>query len=114
MEAFFSQSFQFNFENSQESAANKPGYLVILFLILALRVARGYFLNGQWTASNVGDYPAAGTLFHYRHVTNGNSLKSHGEKITAPGPLTEDVDVIVRKLIPAVPAFYQRDFILLS
>ena len=61
----------------------------------ALRTTQGFFLNGEWTASPTGQYGAAGTVFNYQHVINGNSLRRHGERVTAKGPLTSDIDIIV-------------------
>ncbi|OQV20913.1 ADAMTS-like protein 4 [Hypsibius exemplaris] len=63
--------------------------------VFALRTVQGFFLNGEWTASPNGDYAAAGSRFRYQHVTNGNSLRRHGERITAKGPLTEDIEIIL-------------------
>ncbi|XP_055356687.1 uncharacterized protein LOC129601811 [Paramacrobiotus metropolitanus] len=68
--------------------------------VFALRTPRQFFLNGQWTASPTGDYPAAGTVFRYQHIINGNSLRPHGERITARGPLTEDIEIILITKVP--------------
>ncbi|GAU91124.1 hypothetical protein RvY_03439-2 [Ramazzottius varieornatus] len=63
--------------------------------VFALRTTQGFFLNGEWTASPTGQYGAAGTVFNYQHVTNGNSLRRHGERVTAKGPLTSDIDIVL-------------------
>ena len=56
---------------------------------LAVRNDKGkYYLNGHWFIQWSGDYDAAGTTLHYER--NGNK-----EKFIAPGPLKEELHVMV-------------------
>ena len=58
---------------------------------LAVRNERGeYYLNGHWYIQWSGDYKAAGTVIQYRR--DGNK-----ESFSAPGPLKEDLHIMVIK-----------------
>ncbi|KAG8222832.1 hypothetical protein J437_LFUL010351, partial [Ladona fulva] len=54
----------------------------------------GTILNGNWARDWSGDYPAAGTIFTYhRHDPRGGPKA--GESISAPGPTTTPVDLLL-------------------
>lgn len=60
--------------------------------IPALRRSDGtYIFNGNWDIQPAGEYEAGGTTFIYTPAS-----EEHGERLSAPGPLREPVDFMVR------------------
>ncbi|XP_071525609.1 thrombospondin type-1 domain-containing protein 4-like [Panulirus ornatus] len=58
---------------------------------LALRQPTGeFFLNGDWAVNSSGNYPSGGTTFSYQRPE-----RYQGDKVTAIGPLTQPVDVML-------------------
>ena len=66
-------------------------------LAAALRRPDGTFVfNGNWAISWSGDYEAAGTTFTYRRQD-----ATAPELITARGPLSEALDIMVSNDLPS-------------
>ena len=61
----------------------------------ALRRSDGtYIFNGNWDIKAAGEYEAGGTTFIYTPGT-----EEHGERLSAPGPLREPVDFMVKLVV---------------
>ncbi|XP_076027215.1 thrombospondin type-1 domain-containing protein 4 [Genypterus blacodes] len=73
---------------------------------LALMTPNGVsIINGNWVIDRPGTFFALGTELTYRRP---NEIRSRiGESITAPGPLTEDVDVYLIYQQPRPSIYYE-------
>ena len=81
METYISMHFSFK----------SKGFSFKSSLCIALRKEdSSYALNGQWDLQAAGTYSIAGTLFNY-----SPSDGTRGERLDAPGPLLEQLDLMV-------------------
>lgn len=66
-------------------------------MFLALRYSAGNqsIVNGNWSLDWSGDYKAAGTTVEYKK----SRQRLTGENIYIKGPLTEEIQLLVRQLL---------------